>query len=190
MVATDPDDATLVARALDGDQSGYAGLMARHRDAVYRLARAHAGEADALDVTQAAFIAAFDALKRYDTARPFRPWLLRIALNKCRDRARQRAVRAFFTRARPIDEALAVADPGPSPDVLADDRQRLARTRKALTMLSPAHRDVLILCGVEGMGHDEAAALLGISAKAVEMRLYRARAALREKMRGDGDTPA
>src|SRR3546814_12911889 len=71
----------------------YAGLMARHREAVYRLARAHGGENDAMDIVQASFIAAFDALRRYDSAKPFRPWLLRIALNKCRDRADRKSTR-------------------------------------------------------------------------------------------------
>lgn len=184
MPPTDPDDAALVARALSGDQSGYVGLMARHRDAVYRLARAHAGEADALDVTQASFIAAFDALGRYDVALPFRPWLMRIAMNKCRDRARRRAVRAFFTRARPIDEAFAVADSAPSPEQQAGDRHMLKLTENAVASLPSALKEALILCAIEGMAQEDAARLLGISPKAVEMRLYRARAALRTKMRG------
>jgi len=76
------DDAALVAQALAGRQMAFTTLMARHREAVYRLARNHVGgEADALDVTQETFIAAFAALGRFDTARPLRGWLLRIALN-------------------------------------------------------------------------------------------------------------
>ncbi|MGC5230983.1 RNA polymerase sigma factor, partial [Klebsiella pneumoniae] len=76
MSAADPEDRALVARALSGDQSAYAELMQRHREAVYRLARGHIGDADeALDMTQEAFIAAFAALPRYDGARSFRAWI-------------------------------------------------------------------------------------------------------------------
>jgi len=180
----DPTDANLATRALAGDEAGYAGLMARHREAVYRLARAHGGENDAMDIVQSSFIAAFDALRRYDSAKPFRPWLLRIALNKCRDRARRNAVRAFFLRARPMDEALDIADPAPAIDRQAADRQMLARAMAALSDLPASLKEPLILCAIEGMMQEETAALLGLSTKAVEMRLYRARAALRKKMGG------
>jgi len=93
----DPDDRTLAARALAGQHSAYSALMRRHRDAVYRLARGPVGDGDeALDITQEAFVAAFAALARYDGARPFRVWIARITLNKCRDWGRRRAVRRFF----------------------------------------------------------------------------------------------
>ncbi|MFY8196411.1 MAG: RNA polymerase sigma factor, partial [Novosphingobium sp.] len=82
---TGDQDPYLVTRALGGQQPAYSALLARHRDAVFRLARHHVGdESEALDVTQEAFVSAFAALARYDPARPFRAWLLRIALNKCR----------------------------------------------------------------------------------------------------------
>jgi DNA-directed RNA polymerase specialized sigma24 family protein len=71
----DRSDPELAALALAGRQDAYAALMERHRDAVYRLARSHVGDAtEALDITQEAFIAAFSALARYDGARPFRVW--------------------------------------------------------------------------------------------------------------------
>src|SRR3546814_15977015 len=89
--------------------------MRRHREPVYRLVRGHIGDADAaLDVTQQSFIAAFAALARYDGARPFRVWMARIAINKCHDWTRRRAVRRQFSFALPIDAAKDVAyDPPP-----------------------------------------------------------------------------
>lgn len=190
MPADDPTDAELAARALAGDQAGYAGLMARHREPVYRLARAHAGDNDAMDIVQTSFIAAFGALPRYDRARPFRPWLLRIALHKCRDRARRNAVRSFFLRARPVEEAFDMADPSPTIDREAEDRQALALAMATLSGLPASLREPLILCAIEGMTQEEAAALLGLSVKAVEMRLYRARAAMKKKLGGFGGSGA
>lgn len=184
MSDADPQDRALVARALSGDQSGYAGLMQRHRDAVYRLARGHAGDADeALDLTQEAFVAAFAALARYDGVRPFRVWIARIALNKCRDWARRRAVRRFFTGARPIDDALDISDDGATPEEALASARALARINAAVAALPATLKDPLLLCAIEGMSQIEAGDVLGVTPKAVEMRLYRARAKLSEMLR-------
>lgn len=182
---TAADDAALVARALQGGQGAYAALMARHREAVFRLARGHTGnDADALDVTQEAFIAAFAALSRYDPARPLRGWLLRIALNKCHDWGRRRAVRRLFTFARPLDDALAVADPAPDPEGALGSAREVARIRAAIASLPAQLKDPLILCGIEGLSQDEAAEVLGTSRKAVETRIYRARRKLSDLLEG------
>ncbi|AUW60436.1 RNA polymerase subunit sigma-24 [Sphingobium sp. SCG-1] len=175
-------------RALAGSEDAYRALMERHRAAVYRLIRAQIDDADAaLDVTQDSFIAAFANLHRYDQARPFRFWIMRIALNKCRDWRRRRAVRSFFSRAKPIDQGLEVEDSAPGPDIKTAGRQELARVRRAIDALPDHLRSVLLLRTVEGMSQSDVAAFLGISSKAVETRLYRARAKLNEMLR---ETPA
>lgn len=179
------DDAALVAAALGGHQSAFSALMARHREAVFRLARSHVGgEADALDITQECFVAAFVALARYDPARPLRGWLLRIALNKCHDWARRRAVRRLFNFARPMDEALDVADPDPDPEAALHSALGVTRIRAAIAALPAQLKEPLILCAIEGLGQDEAAAVLGISRKAVETRIYRARQKLSDALKG------
>ena len=181
----DADDAALVALALGGRQAAFAALLARHREAVFRLARNHLGnDADALDVTQECFISGFAALARYDPARPLRGWLLRIALNKCHDWGRRRAVRRLFAFARPLDEALAVADGAPDPEAALGAAQGLERIRTALAALPAQLKEPLILCAIEGLSQDEAAALLGISRKAVETRIYRARMKLSALLEG------
>lgn len=178
-------DAELVALALAGRQIGFTRLIERYRDPVFRFARHHLGdETEALDVTQESFIAAFAALRRYDPARPFKSWLLRIALNKCRDLARKRKVRQFFTRAGPIEDALAVADPSPDPEAALASSAAVARIRIALAALPASLKDPLILCTMEGFSQDEAATLLGISRKAVEVRIYRARQKLSSLLEG------
>ncbi|MEC3948022.1 RNA polymerase sigma factor [Sphingobium sp. HWE2-09] len=183
----EPDDQTLAIRALAGDQSAYGALMARHRDAVYRLARGAIGDADeALDITQESFVAAFAALARYDGARPFRVWIARIALNKCRDWARRRTVRRFFAFAKPIDDALAVATSDATPEEAAHSRREVARINAAIASLPTKLKDVLLLRTIEGMSQTDTAQVLGITEKAVETRLYRARAKLTEILRDDG----
>jgi len=176
----EPDDRTLAAHALAGHQDAYAALMRRHRDAVWRLARGHVGDND-----EAVFIAAFAALARYDGARPFRAWIARITLNKCRDWGRRRAVRRFFAFARPIDEAGDIADVAPDPEAALQSQRELARINAAIAALPAPLKDVLLLRTIEAMSQADTAATLGLSEKAVETRLYRARAKLSESLRDD-----
>ena len=181
---TERGDAELAALALAGQQSAYGELMRRHRDGVFRLARGHAGDAtEALDITQETFISAFAALARYDGARPFRLWIARIAINKCHDWARRRAVRRFFTFARPIEEAGVVADAALTPEEAVQSQAELARIHAAIAALPGNLKDVLVLRGIEGISQAEAAQILGVSEKAVETRLYRARNKLAEQLR-------
>lgn len=178
-------DSELAALALAGRQSAYAQLLERHREAIYRIVRGHVGDADeAVDVTQQAFIAAFGALDRYDRIRPFRHWMARIALNKCRDWARRRAVRRMLTVALPLGAAEAVADESVAQDVALDDRRRLTLVMAAIAGLPARLKEALLLHTVEGLSQAETATLLGVSEKTVETRIYRARQKLNALLRG------
>ncbi len=179
------DDAAAVTAALEGCQAGYVWLMDSHRESVFRFVRAHIGhEEEALDVTQESFVSAFAALGRYDRGRSFRNWLLSIAINKCRDWGRRRAVRKLFTFASPLDEAFCVADPDPDPEQVAIADQGVARIKAALSDLPVKLRNPILLCSIEGLSQDQAAQVLGISRKAVETRIYRARQKLSEMLEG------
>jgi RNA polymerase sigma factor CnrH len=177
-------DGDLAVLALAGRQEAYRLLLDRHRALVFRIARNHCGDDDAaLDITQQTFISAFAALERYDRARPFAHWLARIALNKCRDRARRRRVRDFFSLARPLDEAMQIAAPQVPVDAQMADAQALGRAMAAIARLPDRLKEVLVLRTLEGMSQAEVAALLGVSGKAVETRLARAREKLAAMMR-------
>ncbi len=177
-------DGELAALALAGRQTAFRELLDRHRASVFRLVRGNTGDDDAaLDVTQEAFIAAFAALKSYDVTRPFKTWVSRIALNKCRDWARRRAVRRFFSFALPLEAAASIADDSIPADQQLADRAELARVRAGIAKLPPMIREPLILRTIEGLTQAETAEVLGISEKAVETRLYRARSKLTEYLR-------
>ena len=178
-------DGELAALAMGGQQTAYRVLMDRHRVAAFRLARHHCGNDDAaLDVTQQSFIAAFSALARYDRSRPFAHWLARIVINKSHDWARRRKVRQFFSFAIPLEEAGDVAEPAPDAERHTAARQELERTMAAIAGLPPRLKEVLVLRTIEGLSQAEAAAVLEISEKAVETRLYRARSRLTGILRG------
>ncbi|PZQ20964.1 MAG: RNA polymerase subunit sigma-24 [Sphingopyxis macrogoltabida] len=181
-------DAGTGAGAGSGRQDVYREFLARYKAPVFRLIRSNVGDADeAMDLTQESFVAAFAALGRYDGGRPFYSWIARIALNKCRDWGRRRAVRAFFTRALPLETAYDVAGDTPAVDVEAADRAELARVQRAIADLPARLREVIVLRAVEELSQAETAALLDVSEKTVETRLYRARARLRTMLGAAGE---
>lgn len=174
-------DHELAARAVTGDERAFAWLMRRHKDGLYRFIRRYMGDAEeAYDLLQETFTAAWTALKRYDAGRPFPTWLRSIALNKCRDWSRRRAVRRWLTRSDPLDSpaGLNLPDAGLSPEASAMARQRLDRLDRAIAELPRGLKEPLILTALEGLSHEDAGHILGLTAKAVELRVYRARQAL------------
>ncbi|MBC7504201.1 MAG: RNA polymerase sigma factor [Sandarakinorhabdus sp.] len=156
--------------------------MRRHEARLYRLIRSLIGsDSEAVDLVQESFVAAWLALKSYDPARPFGTWLARIAINKSRDWGRRRAVRRLFTFAAPLEGGvLEIADDAIGAEVMAADRQRLTAVARELAKLPAPLKEPLILCAVDGLSQANAAEVLGISEKAVETRIRRARAKLAE----------
>lgn len=182
MTRSDPSDsdAALAARAAKGDRSAFNGIVRRHQEPLYRFIRRYVGDADeAYDLLQETFVSAWQALDRYDPARPAATWLRRIALNKCRDWGRRRTVRRFFYGAASLEAAdvasFASADDGA-------DEAAMVRLDRAIALLPPQLKEPLLLTAFEGLSQEEAGKALGITAKAVETRVYRARKLLAEAL--------
>lgn len=162
-------------------------LLGRHKDPLYRLIRRYVGRSeDAYDLLQQTFVAAvaaWSSLARYDTSRPFAAWVRTIALNKCRDWSRRAAVRRLFVTTPRKDEVLEAApDPqrGAEAFIIAhEDEDELARE---LARPSAGLKEPLLLTVWEGLSHAEAGEALGLSAKAVESRVYRARKVLADRL--------
>ena len=179
------DDRELTSLAVGGHPSAFRALMGRYKGPVFRLIRSNVGDPEeALDILQECFVSAFTNIGKYDPERPFRVWIARIALNKCRDWARRRAVRSFFSLARPIAADEDFESDVPSPEREAQGRAELAEVERAIAGLPLPLREVLTLRTIEELSQVETAAILGISEKAVETRLYRARTQLKAKMEG------
>ena len=183
-------DGELSALTLEGRQEAFAELMRRHREPIYRLVRGYVGDPEeAVDLVQECFISAFKNLRRYDQWRPFRAWLSRIAINKCRDWARRRAVRRLLHMPATPAQTTAIEDPAPGVDEAAGDREELDRIWGAIADLPRSLKEPLILRTIEGLSQSEAALVLRISEKAVETRVYRARRKL-ASLRGGHDISA
>jgi RNA polymerase sigma factor CnrH len=170
----DITDAALAIAARQGDQDAFAHIMRRHKGWLYQFIRRYvADKDDAYDVLQESFVSAWGALSRFDTERPFEAWLRRIALNKCRDRARRSAVKRAALSMLGWLGAQTPSGATPQEEAAAD--QVLQRLDIAIGTLPKALKEPLVLTMLEGLSHKEAGELLGINAKAVETRVYRAK---------------
>jgi len=180
-IGPETEDRELVARAATGDERAFTWLMRRHKDGLYRFIRRYTGPTDeAYDILQESFAAAWSALGRYDHERPLGAWLRSIALNKCRDWSRRRTVRTWLTRSEPLDSpiGMTLADSGQSPEAMLAEQQRLTRLDAAIAALPAGLKEPLILTQFEDWSQVDAGRVLGMSAKAIEVRVYRARRAL------------
>lgn len=189
MSGTYPDDsdAALAARAIKGDRYAFNRFVQRHQEPLYRFIRRYVGDADeAYDLLQETFVSAWQALGRYDPARPAPTWLRRIALNKCRDWGRRRVVRKFFYAAKTLDETIAAPDVNASANSEENNEVALTRLDRAIAALPVQLKEPLLLTAFEGLSQAAAGETLGISAKAVETRVYRARRLLADALKADG----
>ena len=188
----DPD-AMDVSRFQEGDEVAFEELVRRREREVYQVAYRLLGDReDAQEAVQEAFLIAFRSLKGFRGDAAFRTWLVGITINVCRNRA-AKAEEKVRRRSLPADPApadgetpgpLPLRDPAPGPDQrLLGDELRRALDR-ALALLAPEHREIVVLREVQGMEYEELAAALGCPVGTVKSRLCRARQALREVLEG------
>jgi RNA polymerase sigma factor (sigma-70 family) len=169
-------EAALVQRAANGETAAFRLLLERYQGDVYRCCLHWLGDReDAQELCQDAFIKAWQALPDYEHRGRFRAWVIRIALNLCRDRVRSRgAGQERLTISLEVSEMEAVCI-GLRPDDASVWRSDLEKLTRGLEALTEGLRLPLLLCGVEGLSQEECAEVIGISARAVEGRIHRAR---------------
>lgn len=174
---------SLETRAAQGERAAFSALMTATKSDLHRFIRRYVGDdEEAYDLVQETYASAWLAMRRYNPARAFPVWLRAIALNKCRDWGRKRAVRRVVRGVMGLDapEAMAVGENSREPEARLDDHRRLAALDRALAELSDQLKAPLILSALEGLSHAEIALIVGATPKAVETRIARARARLAE----------
>jgi RNA polymerase sigma-70 factor (ECF subfamily) len=170
------DDSPLLARAVAGDRAAFAELIARYYPMCVRVAsRLLRNRDDAEDAVQDACLRALRHLPRQDPAVPFRAWLLRILINHCHTRGKERSrrERRFATDEAGVERAVARGtEPG-------TDLDRIVR---AVEALPPLLREAFLLKHVEELEYREMAMATGASIPALKMRVKRACEALRPEL--------
>lgn len=184
---SDDPDLELVFALQRGEDRALSELMVRHREPLFRfLVRYTRNETVARDLAQETFVRAYFHIRDFTPKAKFVTWLFRIGINLCRDHARSKhAHRAFWHDPFPGREGSAgwePADRGPRPDAHAADAERLTLARQAVDALPHDLKVALILAVIEERSQKEVAAMLGITPKAVETRIYRARRLLNDRL--------
>ena len=170
------DDRELIARAKLGDEKAERTLYDAHVDRVYRLAYRMSGSPDlAQDFTQDAFVRAFSRLAEFRGESSFSTWLHAIAVSVTLNGMRK--VKRFRERETELDDARELGGEarGAEPD-LKD------RLKDAIESLPEHGRVVFLMHDLEGYTHEEIGEVLDIPTGTSKARLFRARAALREKL--------
>ena len=135
---------------------------------------------DAADAVQDAMVKALTAPDAYDAKQgPLKPWFYRVVRNRCLDLLRGRRSTTETVDALPAA--------GPGPESVLDREQQDSEIRHALETLPPAHRQILVLRDYLDLGYAEIGVVLDVPPGTVMSRLHRARNAMREALKNDGE---
>jgi RNA polymerase sigma-70 factor (ECF subfamily) len=179
-------DAELLVAARQGDAAALEALLLRYQPHLYRFGLRMCGnEADAGDVAQESLISMARSLGTFRGDSSLSSWLYTIARRFCirqRRRSKFAPAREESLDAPGTDAPHHLADPAPSPEQSATNRELQRALTRAIDGLEPAQREVLILRDVEGLSAPEVAQVLRIRVDAVKSRLHRARLAVRQAL--------
>jgi RNA polymerase sigma-70 factor (ECF subfamily) len=181
----DPD-AELMLRLKNGEDWILNELMTRWQQPLVAFIYRYIGrETEALDLTQETFVRVYETRHRYTVRGRFSTWLFAIAANLCRNHLRWRQRRSESvpetgnTEDAELTESQSLDD---SPDQAAMRSESISLIRLAIDKLPHDLKTVILLYEYQSLSYGEISSVLGCSVKAVEMKLYRARQLLRERL--------
>ncbi|MGC1478937.1 MAG: RNA polymerase sigma factor [Chthoniobacterales bacterium] len=192
--AEEPDDWHLAGEARAGDESAYASLIERHQGAIHAFIYRHINDAEtARDLAQEVFVKAWFALGRARPKAQFTTWLFQIAINLCRDEAKSKTFRQGQITDSIVRESFTAGeyerdlpDHAAAPDEAVAGSETARLLDSEIARLPADLREAFLLGAVDGWRHKEIAAALGITPKTVEVRIYRARKILTERLSARG----
>ncbi|MDO8540172.1 MAG: RNA polymerase sigma factor [Opitutaceae bacterium] len=179
----DPD-LPLIEALQASDDSALNELIDRHREPLRRFVfRYLRNDAACEDVVQETFVRVYFKADKFRPKSSVKTWIYTIALNLCRDQfrrlARHRGDVSMDAPARSDAPRTEVADAAPPPSARAVDSDRFARLQRAIDELPEKLREAIVLFSLEQRSQHEVADILRITPKAVETRIYHAKARLR-----------
>ncbi|MCS7223373.1 MAG: sigma-70 family RNA polymerase sigma factor [Armatimonadetes bacterium] len=190
-------DERLVEAAQQGQTKAYEELIRRHQHRVYNLALRYTNDVEAaLDLTQDAFLKAYEMLRTFRKEANFYTWFYRIVMNLCIDRHRRRTVRGEHQKvslealAQELGQAEAAGDDeGPLTELISEDAEEEAIQRETRLLVwqaveaLPDHlKQVVILREYEGLSLQQISEILKARVGTIKSRLYQARQALKRTL--------
>jgi RNA polymerase sigma-70 factor (ECF subfamily) len=172
-------DEQLIVKVGQGDIRAFELLVSRHQKSALRAAQRFVSDRqEAEDLAQEAFLTIFRKAQKYEPKASFKTWFFTILLNLCRNSIKKKKPIYYDTLPPEIVETAGSDDPASK----FDRRQIQRALADAIAGLPENQRAAFILCHYENLSYAEAAKTIGVSVKAVESLLVRAKRALREEL--------
>lgn len=173
-------DREAVERSLAGERDAFASVVVRHGPSVHAIcARMVRNAAVAEELAQETFARGYAALGSFRADAQLRHWLLRIAVNLCRDH-----LKAGERREGAMDEEeyAAPVDPEPDPERRAVGRQAIRALEEAIARLPEKYREAFLLKHVEDLSYEEIQGIVGGQIPMLKVRVFRAREMLKKML--------
>jgi len=182
------EDQRLIKLAREGDQKAFETLLKKYRNLVYHvMIKMVRNPQEAEDLSQEAFIKAFNALASFNEEFAFSTWLMKIATNNCIDYLRKKKLRTYSIdepiqyKEEQVQVELPDHDPTPEKSLLNEERSKLIN--EAIQSLPPRYRHVIVLRHQEEKSYEDIAEILKLPLGTVKARIFRAREMLNKKIR-------
>jgi RNA polymerase sigma-70 factor (ECF subfamily) len=184
----------IVQQVLDGDTNAFEELVLEYEKKVYNVAlRMVNNQEDAEDITQEAFIKAYNSLSNFRGDSKFSVWLTRIVSNMCLDLIRRRGRRPTISLSVEDEDGesteLEISDIRQSPETIMDQQLTKDSVRRGLKQLPDEYREILLLREIQGLSYEEISAALDLEVGTVKSRIYRGRKKLCDYLIKDGNIP-
>ncbi|MDR1209708.1 MAG: sigma-70 family RNA polymerase sigma factor [Clostridiales bacterium] len=169
-------DCELISLCLNGENDGFAELVARYKNLVYSIiARMTRDRDEAADIAQDVFVKVYKNLDKYYPEYKFSTWIMRITTNHIIDTRRKRK-----TDESNIDDAKPIAsqDPGPEEVLIAKERNELLG--RIVAALPDMYKIPIVLYHQQGLSYQEIAEVIGEPLSKVKNRIFRGRKLLKQ----------
>ena len=191
---TREQEAAIVRKVLGGDANAFETLVLEYEKNVYNIALRMTGNSeDAADMTQEAFIKAYNSLQSFRGDSKFSVWLYRIVSNLCLDFLRSKKRRPAVSLSAENEDGeeveLDIADESQSPEALLERKLTREAVRRGLDSLPEEQRQILLLREIQGFSYEEIAGALNLESGTVKSRIFRARKRLCAFLLRDGNIP-
>lgn len=183
MTITSPEETTFVQMAQRGDRAAFGELVKMYQKQAYGIAYGFVrNREDALEIAQDSFVKAYRAMARFDTARPFYPWLYRIVKNTCLNHIKKRNRRGETSLNGLNDVGVDFPTTTRGPDGTAKLGELRDQIAVGMQYLTDDHQEIITLRHVHELSYNEIADCLAIPRGTVMSRLHGARRNLRNAM--------
>lgn len=181
----------LIDRALTGNETAYSEIVGLYKGKVAATVYSILGKDYVEEISHEAFIRAFNSIKQYRRDSSFYTYLIRIAVNLCRDEIRRKQIKRIFN----FTEIFGKSDSDNSqeqvrggkagdPVNVYDSGETINIVREEIENLPVILREAVTLREIDEFSYNEIAKLLRISVGTAKTRVFRARQVLRDKLSG------